>query len=55
MYRPDIKLPLLGYNDPEVSLHWIDSVFDEERNDSAGYWAARVMATWQCAAAALTA
>ena len=35
MYRPDIKLPLLGYNDPEVSLHWIDSVFDEERNDSA--------------------
>ena len=34
MYRPDIKLRNLGIKDPEVSLHWIDSVFDEVRNDS---------------------
>lgn len=35
MYRPDIGLRIIGYNDPEVSLHWLDTAFDEERNDSA--------------------
>ena len=34
MYRPDINLKVIGYNDPEVSLHWIDSAFSEVRNDS---------------------
>jgi len=35
MYRPDINLPSLGYTHPEVSLHWIDTAYTEERNDSA--------------------
>ena len=35
MYRPDAGLHIIGYQDPEVSLHWLDVNFDEERNDSA--------------------
>lgn len=34
MYRPDVNLPLLGYNQPAVSLHFIDSVYDEVAYDS---------------------
>ena len=34
MYRPDVNLPNIGQNHPEVSLHWTDSTFNEIRNDS---------------------
>ena len=34
MYRPDKGLSDIGFKNPEVSLHWVDSVFDEVRNDS---------------------
>jgi Secretion system C-terminal sorting domain len=35
MYRPDWGLKALGFSDPEVSLYFIDSVYDEVRNDSS--------------------
>ncbi len=36
MYRPEANLPTIGYKYPQVSLHWLDNTFDEERN--SGSW-----------------
>ena len=36
MYRPDPTLPFFGYTEMAVALHWIDSDFDEIRNN--GNW-----------------